>query len=46
MDAPLPEPFFKKNMKMLSRPDVSILYGKMGGLIFLHFWIAVSNYEN
>ena len=27
---PLPDPFFTRRMKMLSRPDVFMLYGKLG----------------
>ena len=30
MEAPLSEPFFTRRMKMLSRPDGFILYGKLG----------------
>ena len=30
MEAPLTEPFFKKRMKMLSRPDGFMLCGKFG----------------
>ena len=30
MEAPLSEPFFTRRMKMLSRPDGFMLYGKMG----------------
>ena len=30
MEAPLSEPFFTRRMKMLSRPDGLMLYGKMG----------------
>ena len=30
MDAPLPEPFFTRRMKMLSRPDGFMLYDKLG----------------
>ena len=30
MEAPLSEPFFKGRMKMLSRPDGFMLYGKLG----------------
>ena len=30
MEAPLSEPFFTKRMKMLSRPDGFMLYGKLG----------------
>ena len=30
MEAPLSEPFFTRRMKMLSRPDDFMLYGKMG----------------
>ena len=30
MEAPLSEPFFRKRMKMLSRPDGFMLYGKLG----------------
>ena len=33
-DAPLSEPFFTKRMKMLSRPDGLILYGKLGVKFF------------
>ena len=45
MDAPLSEPFFKRWLKSLSRPDGFMLYGKMGVDFFVHFWIAVSKYE-
>ena len=30
MDAPLSEPFFTRRMKMISTPDGSMLYGKLG----------------
>ena len=30
IEAPLSEPFFKSRMKMLSRPDGFMLYGKLG----------------
>ena len=30
MEAPLSEPFFKKRMKTLSRPDGVMLFGKLG----------------
>ena len=30
MEAPLPEPFFTRRTKMLSRPDGFMLYGKLG----------------
>ena len=30
MEAPLSEPFFTRRMKMLSRPDGFMLYGKLG----------------
>ena len=30
MEAPLSEPFFTRRMKLLSRPDGFMLYGKMG----------------
>ena len=30
MEAPLSEPFFTKGMKMLSRPDDFMFYGKLG----------------
>ena len=30
MEAPLPEPFFTRRMKKLSRPDGFMLYGKLG----------------
>ena len=30
LEAPLPEPFFTRRMKMLSRPDGFMLYGKLG----------------
>ena len=30
MEAPLSEPFFRRRMKMLSRPDGFMLYGKLG----------------
>ena len=30
MEAPLSEPFFTTRMKMLSRPDGFMLYGKLG----------------
>ena len=30
METPLSEPFFAKKLKMLSRPDGSMLYGKLG----------------
>ena len=30
MEAPLSEPFFTRRMKMLSRPDGFLLYGKLG----------------
>ena len=38
MEAPLSEPFFARRMKMLSRPDGFMLYGKLG-VDFLHFRI-------
>ena len=31
MEAPLSEPFSTRRIKMLSRPDGFILYGKVGG---------------
>ena len=46
MEAPLSEPFFTRRMKMLSRPDGFMLYGKLWGWLFLHFWIVISKYEN
>ena len=30
MEAPMSEPFFKKRMELLSRPDRFMLYGKLG----------------
>ena len=33
-EAPLSEPFFTKRMRMLSRPDGFMLYGKLGGDLF------------
>ena len=32
MEAPLSEPFFTRRMKVLSRPDGFMLYGKLGNL--------------
>ena len=37
MEAPLSEPFFTRRMKMLSRPDCFILYGKLGVEFFSTF---------
>ena len=37
IEAPLSELFFTRRMKMLSRPDGFMLYGKMGVDFFLHF---------
>ena len=34
MEAPLSEPFFTRRMKMLSRPDSFMLYGKLGADYF------------
>ena len=34
MEAPLSEPFFTRRMKMLSRPDGFMLYGKLGVDVF------------
>ena len=37
MEAPLVKPFFTKRMKMLSRPDGFMLYGKLGVDLFSTF---------
>ena len=37
LEAPLSEPFFTTRMKMLSRPDVFMLYGKLGVEFFSAF---------
>ena len=45
MEALLLEPFVTRRMKMLSRPDGFVLCGKLWVPFFLHFWIALSNFE-
>ena len=45
MEAPWPEPFFTRRMKLLSRHDGFRLYGKLG-VDFISFWIVLSKYEN
>ena len=45
MEAPLSETFFTKRMELLSRVDGSC-WIVIWGLIFLHFRIAISVYEN
>ena len=40
----LPDPFFTKRMKLLSRPDGFMLYGILG-IDFFNFWAALSHYE-
>ena len=37
MEAPLSEPFFTKRIKILSRPDGFMLYGKLGADLFSSF---------
>ena len=43
MEAPLSEPFFSRRMKILSRPDGFMLYGKLGVNFFplLNFYIQI-----
>ena len=43
MEAPLSEPFFSRRMKMLSRHDDFMLYGKMGDDIFSTFGLLYPN---
>ena len=45
MEAPFSERFFTRRIKMLSRPDGFMLYGKLG-VDFFSTWIAISKYEN
>ena len=45
MEAPLSEPLFTRIMKMLSRPDGFMSYGKLG-VDFSPFWSVISKYEN
>ena len=45
-EAPLSEPFFTRRMKLFSRPDGFILYGKLRVDFFLHFRNVISKYEN
>ena len=42
---PLPDPFFTRRMKLLSRPDGFMLYGKLG-IDFFQLLTAVSKCEN
>ena len=44
-EAPLSEPFVTKKMKMLSRTDGIMSYGKVQ-VDFFPFWIATCKYEN
>ena len=46
MEEYLSEPSFTRRMKMLSRPDGFMLYGKLGVDIFFHFWSVISKHEN
>ena len=46
MEAPLSEPFFTKTMKMLSRPDGFILYGKLGVDFFSTSELLYPNMKN
>ena len=43
MEAPLSEPFFTRRMKMLSRPDGFMLYGKLGLTFFSTFELLYPN---
>ena len=42
---PLPDPFFTRRMKLLSRPDGFMLYGKMGIDLFSHSELLYPNME-
>ena len=46
MEAPLPEPFFSRRMKMLSRPDGFMFYGKLGIAFFSTFDLLYPNMKN
>ena len=47
MESPAFETFLTRRMRMLSRSDGFMLYGKLHACwLFLHFWIGVSKYEN
>ena len=46
MEAPLSEPFFTRRMKMLSRPDGFMLYGKMGVDFFSTSELLYPNMKN
>ena len=43
LEAPLSEPFFTRRMKMLSRPDGFMLYGKLGVHFFSTSELLYSN---
>ena len=45
MEAPLSEPFFTRSMKMLSRPDGFMLYGKLGFEFFSTSELLYPNME-
>ena len=46
MEAPLSEPFFTRRMKMLSRPDGFMLYGKLGVDFFSTSELLYPNMKN
>ena len=46
MDAPLSEPFYTRRMKMLSRPDGFMLYGKLGVDFFSTFELLYPNMKS
>ena len=46
MEAPLSEPFFTRRMKMLSRPDDFMLYGKLGKDFFSTSELLYPNMKN
>ena len=46
MEAPLPEPFFTRRIKMLSRPDGFMLYGKSGVDFFSTSELLYPNTKN
>ena len=43
---PLPDPFFTRRMKLLSRPDVFMLYGKLGIVFFSTSELLYPNKKN
>ena len=46
METPLPEPFFTRRMKMLSKPESFMLYGRLGDNFFSTFELFYPIIEN